>query len=76
MRLVELGISAKSGVCVSWCACNAVLSRVAWMSVCSKALGNELIFAVIVFVGVEDKVVAVIWSSFWVTIAIQQRNES
>ena len=60
MRLVELGISAKSGVCVSWCACNAVLSRVAWTSVCSKALGNELIFAVIVFVGVEDKVVAVI----------------
>ena len=60
IRLVELGILTKSGIWVSCVAAKAVLSSVGCIAVCSKALGNKLIFACVVFVGVLDKVVAVI----------------
>ena len=52
----EAGIFSKSGICVNCSGFKAVLSKVIFISGCSKAEGNAFIVTFVVFVLASDKV--------------------
>ncbi|MCY1436494.1 hypothetical protein D9M71_526220 [compost metagenome] len=56
MRLVEAGIFSKSGICVSCSGFKTVLSKVIFISGCSKAEGNAFTVTFVVVVLASDKV--------------------